>query len=101
MKITVDSKNYYIDVDSVKSVFIREHAFSSGMNYEVDISFGTFGTIIPCKSKELAERLADNIGDHIADKEASDTAFDINKKEYIDGFKDGLEYAIRIQKDNK
>ena len=85
MKINLHDEEVYVDITYIVSVgldYWDEH-------YVVQIvTTNGMGTTFRSKDKEKALKVLREIGDALEDKKP--------KKTYLDGFKDGTEYALKL-----
>ena len=91
MKITANGVDGYLDPEGVITANYIDY---NGGNKEIQISSGHGFSNIKVNSKEEAIRIIKNITEH---KEANGK----EKETYLDGFKAGLEYALKMQKATK
>jgi len=98
MKIHTNTHDVYVDQTAVASVSIREdkHWDTKRDQYIVDIVLQSAPCSVPIYttySKEDAVELVCKIGEAMDTIEPSKT--------YLDGFKEGTEYALKLVKENK
>ena len=89
MKITLDGEEIYIDVNNIVSVSLDKW----GDDYVVRVlTTHIMGDMYRSKDKEKALKVLREVGSVLEDKKP--------KKTYLDGFKDGTEYALKLTKIN-
>lgn len=97
MKIETPTNDIYVKVESIASASIRR-----GTNYdtkkseytvEISASTGMFAPVYTTNDMNIAKQVLEKIGDELEAKPSDKT--------YLDGFKEGTEYALQLIKENK
>lgn len=93
MKFEANGHVTYVNIAKVASVGIMKHGGYRDEKpmYSVDVAYGT-GSMIQAaytEDKSIAEDLQKQIGEKIIDEA---------EKTYLDGFKDGTEYALNLMR---
>ena len=85
MKLTLDDEEIYIDTTYIVSVALNKW----GEEYVVQLlATNHMGEVYRSKDKEKALKVLKGIGESLMDKKP--------KKTYLDGFKEGTEYALKL-----